>query len=187
MVRLSSITTKTGDDGTSGLVDGSRRPKHDVRFQAIGAVDEVNASLGLARLHLAPTEEAWLAKVQNDLFDMGADLATPETVTRALRLQAVQVQWLEDAQAQIQEGLQPLNSFVLPAGSPAAAALHMARTLTRRAEREVTALHEKEPLNVVVLHYINRLSDFLFVLARHCNAGGAGDVLWQPAAGQKGE
>ena len=180
MVRLNKIYTRTGDDGTSGLVDGSRRPKHDARFEAIGAVDEANAMLGWAAL--AVDERADLVRIQNDLFDLGADLATPgedfapsETVLRIVPAQAA---WLEQRIDALNAGLSPLRSFILPGGSEGAARVHVARGAVRRAERAMTALAAAEPLNPPVLAYVNRLSDYLFVLARALNAGR--DPLWVP-------
>mgnify|MGYP002783867660 FL=1 len=182
MVRLNRIYTRTGDDGTTGLVDGSRRSKADALLQAVGSVDETNAAIGLARLSASPATDALLARIQNDLFDLGADLATAAGIEGALRIIPDQVAWLE---GQIDAGtaaLPPLTSFILPAGTPAATALHMARTICRRAERDAVAAREGgEPLSAPALHYLNRLSDLLFVLARAENAG-PGDVLWVPGA-----
>ncbi len=185
MVRLNRIYTRTGDDGTTGLVDGSRLPKHDGRLEAVGAVDEANSAIGWAVL-AAETHRAALGRIQNDLFDLGADLATPgedfapsDTV---LRMVPAQAEWLEQQIDSLNDGLEPLRSFVLPGGSEAAARLHIARAAVRRAERAMTALAAAEPVNPAALAYINRLSDYLFVLARAANAGGAGDVLWVPGA-----
>jgi cob(I)alamin adenosyltransferase len=182
MVRLNKIYTRTGDDGTSGLVDGSRRPKHDPRFEAIGAVDEANSSLGWAALVQADAAE--LGRIQNDLFDLGADLATPgesfEPSEMVLRIVLAQVTWLEQRIDAANEALEPLRSFILPGGSEAAARLHLARTATRRAERAATALAAAEPVNPAALAYLNRLSDYLFVQARVANGGR--DPLWQPGA-----
>lgn len=185
MVRLTTITTKTGDNGTTGLADGSRRPKYDLRIQAIGAVDEANAALGIARTHTADTDDGLLARVQNDLFDMGADLASPEGTDNALRITSAQVVWLEEEQSRMLTLLEPLDSFILPGGTPASAALHLARTIVRRAERAISELNAREPVNPCVLHYINRLSDFLFVLGRFLNDQGINEHLWQPAGGAK--
>ncbi|MEI6417780.1 MAG: cob(I)yrinic acid a,c-diamide adenosyltransferase [Sphingomonadales bacterium] len=182
MVKLNKIYTRTGDDGTSGLVDGSRRPKTDARFAAMGAVDEANAAIGLARLSASPATIATLARIQNDLFDLGADIATPGDMAGALRIVPAQVAWLENAIDAANENLAPLTSFILPAGAPAATHLHMARTITRRAERDAVAMGEAgEALGAPALAYLNRLSDLLFVLARVENAG-PGDVLWVPGA-----
>ena len=181
MVRLNRIYTRTGDDGTTGLVDGTRRAKHDPRFEAVGAVDEANSLLGWAMLAV---EADNLARVQNDLFDLGADLATPgenfEPSDMVLRIVPGQVEWLEHRIDEANAALEPLKSFILPGGSEAAARLHMARTAVRRAERAMTALAAAEPVNPTALSYINRLSDYLFVLARAANAGR--DPLWQPGA-----
>ena len=182
MVRLNRIYTRTGDDGTTGLVDGSRRAKHDPRFEAVGAVDEANSVLGWAMLALDETAD--LARVQNDLFDLGADLATPgedfEPTDMVLRIVPDQVEWLEQRIDSVNERLEPLRSFILPGGSEAAARLHIARTAARRAERAMTALAAAEPVNPAALAYVNRLSDYLFVLARAANAGR--DPLWKPGA-----
>ena len=184
MVRLTKIYTRTGDDGTTGLVDGSRRAKHDARFEAVGAVDEANSLLGWAVLAL--DEPADLARIQNDLFDLGADLATPgddfAPSEMALRIMPAQTEWLERRIDAANKGLEPLRSFILPGGSEAAARLHIARAAVRRAERAMTALAAAEPVNPAALTYVNRLSDYLFVLARAVNAAGAGDVLWVPGA-----
>lgn len=185
MVRLNRIYTRTGDDGTTGLVDGSRVSKTAPRMDAIGAVDEANSALGLAAVALAGTgHAAALARIQNDLFDLGADLATPgdaftpsETV---LRIVPDQVTWLEASIDALNAGLAPLTSFILPGGSEAAARVHLARSLARRAERAMVALHGLQPVNPAALAYINRLSDLLFVLARAINHGAGGDVLWVP-------
>ena len=194
MVRLNRIYTRTGDDGTTGLVDGSRRPKHDPRFEAVGAVDEANSLLGwamLGRSHdtgpgLGELTLGDLTRIQNDLFDLGADLATPgdnfapsDVVLRLVPAQVDAVERLIDA---LNERLEPLRSFVLPGGSEEAARLHIARAAVRRAERAMTALAETEPVNPSALAYVNRLSDYLFVLARYINAQAGGDVLWQPGA-----
>lgn len=184
MVKLNKIYTRTGDDGTSGLVDGSRQPKHAARFEAIGAVDEANSAIGLALL--AQADGAALLRIQNDLFDLGADLATPgddfAPSDMVLRIVPGQVDWLETAIDALNADLAPLTSFILPGGSEAAARTHIARAAVRRAERAMVALAEAEPVNPAALAYINRLSDYLFVLARHLNAKGAGDVLWTPGA-----
>ena len=185
MVKLNKIYTRTGDDGTSGLVDGSRRAKHDLRFAAIGTVDEANSAIGLAAVELAQSDHAdALARVQNDLFDLGADLAKPgadfapsDMVLRIVESQSV---WLEAQIDALNAALAPLTSFILPGGSEPAARVHLARAVVRRAERDAAALAGQEPVNPAALAYLNRLSDYLFVLARAINAGGAGDVLWVP-------
>jgi cob(I)alamin adenosyltransferase len=191
MVKLNKIYTRTGDDGTTGLVSGARRPKSDPRIEAFGAVDEANACIGLARLHTARdhTEiDAMLARVQNDLFDLGADLATPDTGAptefEPLRIVASQVKRLETEIDGLNAALAPLRSFILPGGTPAAAYLHQARTVARRAERLMVALSSVsgETVSGEALRYINRLSDFLFVAARAANDNGATDVLWVPGA-----
>ncbi|WP_423141211.1 cob(I)yrinic acid a,c-diamide adenosyltransferase [Parablastomonas sp. CN1-191] len=189
MVKLNRIYTRTGDDGTTGLVDGSRCPKHAARMEAIGAVDEVNSAIGFAAL-AAGDHAAALTRIQNDLFDLGADLATPgEDFTpgdMTLRIVEAQWRWLETAIDGLNEALSPLTSFILPGGGEGAARVHMARAGARRAERAMTALAAAEPVNPAALAYINRLSDYLFVLARALNDGGAGDVLWVPGASRKG-
>lgn len=181
MVKINRIYTRTGDDGTSGLVDGSRRSKADPRFAVMGAVDEANAAIGMARLTATPATDAILSRIQNDLFDLGADLATPGDVPGALRLVASQVQWLEQEIDAGTASVPPLTSFILPGGTPAATALHLARTIVRRAEREaVAAVAAGEDIGDTVLHYLNRLSDCLFILSRVENP--EGDVLWVPGA-----
>lgn len=186
MVKLNKIYTRTGDDGTTGLGTGKRVPKYDLRVEAYGAVDETNAALGIARLHLSgePLLEAILVRIQNDLFDLGADLCTPEGKTKrdeqALRIVASQVERLEREIDAMNAELQPLKSFILPGGSEAASWLHLARTVARRAERCMTHLAAEQPINPEAIKYINRLSDHLFVLARRLNDNGAADVLWVP-------
>ena len=191
MVKLNKIYTRTGDDGTTGLVDGSRTHKHAARMEAIGAVDEANSAIGLAVCALAgngvPAGEshaATLTRIQNDLFDLGADLATPgEDFTPSemvLRIVPGQSEWLEQEIDALNDALEPLRSFIQPGGSEAAARVHVARAAARRAERAMTALAVQEPANPAALAYINRLSDYLFVLTRAINAAGAGDVLWVP-------
>ena len=187
MVVLNKIYTRTGDDGTSGLASGGRRKKSDLRFEAIGTVDETNAAVGLARLRTkeaAGDLDAMLARIQNDLFDLGADLAVPEAATptsrRRLRVSAGQVTRLEGELDRLNAELAPLTSFVLPGGSEASAALHLCRTVARRAERLMVDLADRETVNPDALRYINRLSDFFFVAARFLNDQGAGDVLWVP-------
>jgi cob(I)alamin adenosyltransferase len=185
MVLLTRIYTRGGDAGETSLGDGARVPKHALRVAAIGTVDEANAAVGLARLHAAGEDDAMLARIQHDLFDLGADLCTPEDGRRgagALRIVAAQVERLEAEIDAMNERLAPLNSFVLPGGSPCAAYLHLARTVSRRAERLVSELAAAEAVNPEALKYLNRLSDHLFVLSRHVNDDGAGDVLWQPGA-----
>ena len=185
MVKLNKIYTRTGDDGTTGLVDGSRRAKHDARMEAIGAVDEANSVLGWALLALDGFDyAAQLTRIQNDLFDLGADLATPgddfAPSEMVLRVVPSQVDWLEAEIDALNERQPPLTSFILPGGSEAAARTHVARATARRAERAMTALAEADAVNPAALAYVNRLSDLLFVLARAINAAGAGDVLWVP-------
>ena len=187
MVKLNKIYTKTGDDGTTGLVRGPRRMKHDLRVDAIGTVDEANSFIGMARLSTSsmPKLDRLLARIQNDLFDLGSDLATPgrdpDGSSPSLRITRAQTEWLEQQIDYYNEGLQPLKSFVLPGGTPLAVALHLARTVTRRAERLVVELMAKEPdTSGAVLIYLNRLSDLMFVMARVANANGETDVLWSP-------
>ena len=187
MVKLNKIYTRTGDQGTTGLVDGSRLPKHAERMEAIGAVDEANSVLGLAAQALAGGAQAADAqRIQNDLFDLGADLATPgddfAPSGMVLRMVPRQTVWLEAAIDALNADLPPLTSFILPGGSEAAARVHVARAAVRRAERAMTALAHSAPVNPAALAYINRLSDYLFVLARAINAAGSGDVLWVPGA-----
>ncbi|RFB79163.1 cob(I)yrinic acid a,c-diamide adenosyltransferase [Methylovirgula sp. 4M-Z18] len=186
MVKLNRIYTRTGDKGTTGLGDGQRRPKYDVRVAAFGTVDEANAAVGLARLSVTPQVDAMLARIQNDLFDLGADLCTPDTGAKLeyepLRIIDAQVERLEREIDELNGELKPLRSFVLPGGSPAAAHLHLARTIARRAERLMVELaaRENETVSAPALKYINRLSDFLFVASRYVNDKGAKDVLWVP-------
>jgi len=183
MVRLTRIYTRGGDTGATSLGDGARIPKHAPRVAAFGTVDEANATVGLARLHTDGAMDEILARVQNDLFDLGADLCRPEGGDGAsLRISAEQVTRLEAEIDQVNANLAPLDSFVLPGGTAAAATLHQARTITRRAEREITALAESETVTPEAIRYINRLSDLLFVLARQANDNGAKDVLWRPGA-----
>jgi cob(I)alamin adenosyltransferase len=187
MVKLNKIYTRTGDDGSTGLADGSRRPKDDPRLVVIGSVDETNAAIGLVRLYSAaePDLDALLARLQNDLFDLGADLATPsdDISWTPIRIKPEQVTALEKALDAYNEPIAPLTSFILPAGSHLSAHLHMARTIARRAERDcVTLLKvDGESVNPEVVKYLNRLSDLLFVLARHANNQGRADVLWVPS------
>jgi cob(I)alamin adenosyltransferase len=186
MVVLNRIYTRTGDDGTTALGNGERRPKHDLRVSAYGTVDETNAAIGVVRLHLAdsPEIDAMLGLIQNDLFDLGADLAVPQREGKAERLRMVanQVDRLERDIDTLNERLAPLTSFVLPGGTPGAAYLHLARTICRRAERIMAELagRAEEPVSEPALRYMNRLSDFLFVASRAANGNGAGDVLWIP-------
>ncbi len=185
MVKLNKIYTRTGDDGTTGLVDGSRCPKHAARMEAIGAVDEANSAIGLAVVGLdSDQHRAALIRIQNDLFDLGADLATPgddfTPSQMVLRIVSAQTEWLEQAIDSLNEGLAPLTSFILPGGSEGAARVHVARASVRRAERAMVALAAGAPVNPAALAYINRLSDYLFVLARAVNAADTGDVLWVP-------
>ena len=184
-VRLTKIYTRGGDKGETSLGDGSRVAKQALRVAAYGTVDEANAAIGLVRLHVAGDDDAMLARIQNELFDLGADLATPETGRRAagaLRIVAAQVTRLEREIDRMNASLAPLDSFVLPGGTAAAAHLHLARTVTRRAERLVCALAAEEKVNPEAVKYLNRLSDHLFVLGRRVNDNGALDVLWQPGA-----
>lgn len=183
MVKLDRIYTRGGDKGQTSLSDGSRVAKHDLRVAAYGTVDEANGILGLARLHTEGEVDAMLGRIQNDLFDVGADLATPFEETPKyppLRIAAAQVERLEREIDALNEKLEPLKSFILPGGTAGAAWLHLARTVVRRAERDVTELAETQEINPAALHYLNRLSDHLFVLARVLNDGGRSDVLWVP-------
>lgn len=191
MVILTKIYTKTGDDGTTGLGSGERRKKFDPRVEAYGTVDETNAAVGMARLSTGEDPaladlDAMLMRIQNDLFDLGADLSTPPTDEdlgyEPLRIVETQVTRLEGEIDQLNADLSPLNSFVLPGGTPAAAALHVARTVSRRAERLSVELADQEPgmVSTHVRKYLNRLSDFLFVASRWTNDKGAADVLWVP-------
>jgi len=191
LVKLNKIYTRTGDDGTTGLVDGSRCPKDAARMEAIGAVDEANSAIGLATLaSISDEHRALLLRTQNDLFDLGADLATPTSSggddfapsEMVLRMVTGQTAFLEQAIDRLNEHLAPLTSFILPGGSEAAARVHIARAAVRRAERRMVALAAEAPVNPAALSYVNRLSDLLFVLARALNGGGAGDVLWTPGA-----
>jgi cob(I)alamin adenosyltransferase len=184
MVQLTRIYTKGGDKGSTSLGSGKRVPKHDLRVIAYGAVDETNATIGLVRLQTTTHAEvdAMLSRIQNDLFDLGADLCTPEDPKDypALRIVDAQVDRLEREIDALNAELAPLNSFILPGGTAAAAYLHLARTVARRAERDITALAATGPVNPQAIKYINRLSDHLFVLSRHVNDRGAKDVLWVP-------
>jgi cob(I)alamin adenosyltransferase len=189
MVKLNKIYTKTGDEGTTGLGTGERVSKFSLRICAYGTVDETNSCIGLARLHLGgqPGVDAKLGRIQNDLFDLGADLCVPEKKGKKLeyeplRISDSQVERLEAEIDEMNAEMKPLKSFILPGGSPAAAALHLARTVCRRAEREIVELAATpgEPISKAALKYINRLSDFLFVAARYVNDRGKSDVLWVP-------
>lgn len=188
MVTLNRIYTRAGDGGSTRLASGAPVSKSDPRVEAYGQVDEANAAIGVARLSTSgdPALDAMLARIQNDLFDLGADLATPAAPGEAerprLRILDNQVARLEAEIDSLNEPLSPLDSFVLPGGSPAAAALHVARTVCRRAERACVALAERENVSPAALKYVNRLSDLLFVAARHANDQGRGDVLWRPGA-----
>lgn len=188
MVKLNKIYTRTGDDGSTGLGTGERVAKFALRISAYGTVDEANACVGMARLHLGghPGVDLKLARIQNDLFDLGADLCVPDRGEKLeyepLRVTQAQVDRLEAEIDEMNSELKPLKSFVLPGGSPAAAALHLARTVSRRAERDMVELASdpKEPVSTAALKYINRLSDFLFVASRYVNDRGKSDVLWVP-------
>ena len=183
-MKLDKIYTRTGDEGKTSLGDGSRLPKFHLRVTAYGSIDEANSVIGVANLHVKDSEVFQLLRhVQNDLFDVGADLCQPERAGAKkplLRITEEQVTWLENQIDRFNAELEPLNTFVLPGGSPASAHLHYARTVTRRAERDVVRLFADEPANPAVLHYVNRLSDLLFVLARFLNEKGKEDVRWQP-------
>jgi cob(I)alamin adenosyltransferase len=188
MVVLNRIYTRTGDDGSTALGTGERRRKHDLRVTAYGTVDEVNAVIGIARLHAGgqPDLDAMLARIQNDLFDVGADLCMPDKGKgpggARLDVTDAQVEWLERQIDHLNEALAPLKSFILPGGSAAAAYLHLARTVCRRAERLMVELKDRpgETVTAAALKYVNRLSDFLFVAARFTNRQGTADVLWVP-------
>jgi cob(I)alamin adenosyltransferase len=183
MVKLTRIYTRGGDGGETSLGDGARRPKDNIRVDAFGTIDEANSVIGLARLHTEGEADAMLRRIQNDLFDLGADLCTPQEGRRsegALRITAAQVERLEQEIDQLNGELAPLNSFVLPGGLPAAAYLHHGRTVVRRAERLMVTLTHVELINSEALKYVNRLSDHLFVLGRWLNGKGTADVLWAP-------
>lgn len=191
MVKLNKIYTRTGDDGTTGLVRGPRRMKFDLRVDCYGTVDEANSFIGMARLSTMsmPKLDRLFSRVQNDLFDLGSDLATPgadpEGGHAVLRVTQAQADWLEEQIDTFNAHLKPLTSFVLPGGTPLAVALHLARTVVRRAERQVVELINAEPdVNPAALIYLNRLSDLLFVLARVANGNGEHDVLWEPGKHQ---
>lgn len=182
MVKLTKIYTRGGDAGETSLGGGARVLKCDPRVEAYGAVDEANAAIGVARRHCAGDSDEMLARIQNDLFDLGADLCRPENIGGTLRIVAAQVERLEREIDAMNLKLAPLDSFVLPGGSAASAALHVARTVVRRAERLSVALAQDAAVNPVAIHYLNRLSDHMFQLARVNNDCGAGDVLWMPGA-----
>lgn len=189
MVKLNKIYTRTGDDGSTGLVDGSRVAKASLRIEAIGKVDEANSAIGSAAVAVLSSDHAQdFFRIQNDLFDLGADLATPCTdgdftpSEMVLRIVPSQVEWLEKAIDRANDQLEPLTSFVLPGGSEAAARIHVARATSRAAERAVVALALQEQVNPAAMAYINRVSDYLFVAARLFNACGADDVKWVPGA-----
>jgi cob(I)alamin adenosyltransferase len=203
MVKLNRIYTRTGDDGSTGLADGSRIAKTAARVAAYGTCDEANSALGLARLHATGADLEILTRIQNDLFDVGADLATPQMPWEGpdfgpngkpadwqpLRTHQVQIDRLEAEIDAMNAELEPLSSFILPGGTPLSAHLHVARTIVRRAEREAVAAAAEAAVNPAAIHYLNRLSDHLFVMARHANrplppgqaGGGEGDLLWVPA------
>lgn len=178
MVQITRVYTRSGDKGRASLGDGTRRKKSDIRFAAIGSIDEANSVFGVVLTELPKTEHSLLKRIQNDLFDLGADLAVPQG--QALRISASQVEYIEQQIDSFNAALKPLDSFILPGGSKASAWLHVARTIVRRAERELVELNEYELVNQNLLRYVNRLSDLMFVLSRHYNDKGASDVLWQP-------
>ena len=182
MVKIDRVVTRGGDSGQTSLGDGSRVAKDAVRVEAYGAVDEANAVLGLLRLHAGAEADAMLARIQNDLFDLGADLCVPGAAGDRLRLTDAPMLRLEAEVVAMNETQPALTSFILPGGTPAAAHAHLARTVVRRAERRVVALSHVETVNPEVVRYLNRLSDHLFVLGRKLNGEGAGDVLWVPGA-----
>jgi cob(I)alamin adenosyltransferase len=184
MVKLNKIYTKTGDSGETGLSDGSRVAKTSARIAAIGAVDETNSAIGVARLDAQGDHDGMLSRIQNDLFDLGADLSMPEDgqTEGRLRIVPAQVERLEREIDAMNAGLEPLKSFVLPGGTALASHLHLARAIARRAERAIAELARQETVNEAALHYANRLSDHLFVMARAANKDGMGDVLWAPGA-----
>lgn len=184
MVKLTRIYTRGGDKGETSLVSGDRVPKHDLRVAAFGTVDETNAVIGLVRLHTTGDADAMLGRIQDDLFDLGADLGNPseDMSDASLRIVAAQVTRLEQEIDAMNADLSPLTSFVLPGGTPAAAYLHQARTVCRRAERLATELAAVAPINPEAVRYLNRLSDLFFVAARYLNDKGAGDILWRPGA-----
>jgi len=187
MVKLNKIYTKTGDKGETGLADGNRVSKDDIRVAAYGTVDEANAVIGMARNHTDGAVDEALVRIQNDLFDLGADLSTPikNGEENALRIIGKQVDWLEGEIDALNANLDPLKSFILPGGNEAASTIHLARTIVRRAERLAVGLSKKEKANPEAIKYLNRLSDYLFVLSRHLNDNGKKDVLWVPGASRK--
>ena len=185
MVNLTKIYTRGGDKGETSLGDGSRIAKHDLRVDAYGCVDETNATIGLARLHVEGEMDTMLERIQNDLFDLGADLCTPENGRKAegaLRIVQEQIDRLEAEIDSMNDQLEPLTSFVLPGGTPASAYLHLCRTVCRRAERLTTELAGRDEINPLCVQYLNRLSDHAFVMARYLNDKGKSDVLWKPGA-----
>ena len=192
MVVLSKIYTRTGDGGETALVDGARVPKYALRVEAYGTVDETNATLGMARLHAEGALEAGISRIQNDLFDLGADLGRPDPDKDAeagypvLRMVSAQVDRLEAEIDAMNAGIEPIRSFVLPGGSALAAHLHLSRTVCRRAERLAAHLAAEEPVNEAAVRYLNRLSDWLFVASRLANDSGKSDVLWVPGANREG-
>ncbi|TNM59916.1 cob(I)yrinic acid a,c-diamide adenosyltransferase [Aliirhizobium smilacinae] len=185
MVKLTKIYTRGGDKGQTSLGNSARVPKNDRRVAAYGTVDEVNSIIGVARLNVSDEVDIALARIQNDLFDLGADLCTPEAENPKyppLRISKSQIVRLELEIDEINRHLSPLNSFILPGGTPASAYLHLARTVARRAERDIVELSQNENVSDLCTQYMNRLSDYLFVLARKCNSDGVSDVLWVPGA-----
>ena len=182
MIRIDRVITRGGDGGQTSLGDGSRVPKDALRVEAYGTVDEANATIGLLRLQTADDVDAMLARIQNDLFDVGSDLCVPGAAGERLRLTDAPSARLEAEVAAMNAGLPPLDSFVLPGGTPGAAYAHLCRTVVRRAERLVVALARAEEVNPAVVRFLNRLSDHLFVLGRALNAGGTADVKWVPGA-----
>jgi len=183
MVKLDRIYTRGGDKGETSLTDGTRAKKYAPRIEAYGSIDESNAAIGLIRLHTSDTDDDMLARIQNDLFDLGADVSLP-TATKfeehALRISQAQVDRLEQEIDRMNENIEPLKSFTLPGGSPASAFLHLARTVVRRAERLLVHVAEKEEISETAIKYLNRLSDHLFVMSRKTNNNGKDDVLWIP-------
>ena len=186
MVKLTKIYTRGGDGGQTSLGDGTRLAKNAVRVAAYGTTDEANAAIGLARLHTSGDADEMLARIQDDLFDLGADLCTPgndfSESESALRMTQAQIDRLESEIDGMNDDLAPLTSFILPGGSAASSYLHLARTVSRRAERLMVELSDSEPVNPLAIKFINRLSDHLFVMARHLNDQGQSDVLWRPGA-----
>ncbi len=182
MLRLDRIVTRGGDAGETSLADGSRLPKHHPRIQVLGALDETNTAIGALRVTVAdrPEIDDLLSRIQNDLFDLGADLATPGTTRRGPQLTEDYLIKLEDAAKSLNETIEPLRSFVLPGGTEAATRAHLARTIARRAERDLVALAAAEPISPILVPYINRLSDVMFILARLLNDNGKADILWVP-------